>query len=93
MKIIEGDTLDSVEQSFLDGDVEPVNDPPMIRVRNAIQEIEERRTAKLQHMRVIGSVTYKKANFASELVHNVRKVNFKWQLGNKIGNLNHFLSI
>eukprot|EP00111_Clytia_hemisphaerica_P003243 TCONS_00009253-protein len=81
----EGDTLDSVEQSFLDGDVEPVNDPPMIRIRNAIQEIEERRTAKLQHMRVIGNVTYKKANFASELVHNVRKVNFKWQLGNKIG--------
>ena len=82
---IEGDTLDSIEQSFLSGDTDVENDPPVIRIRNAIQEIEERRTAKLQHMHVIGNVTYKKPNFASELVHNVRRVNFKWQLGNKIG--------
>jgi len=84
---VEGDTLDSIPSSdfTLDSEIDMENDPPAIRVRNAIKEIEERRTAKLQHMRVIGNVTYKKPNFASELVHNVRRVNFKWQLGNKIG--------
>ena len=60
----------------------------MNRVRCALQEIDERRTAKLQHMRVVGNVTPKKADLAHELVHmNVRRVNFKWQLGNKIGKL------
>ena len=84
---LEGDTLDSIASSDLtiDSEIDMENDPPAIRVRNAIKEIEERRTAKLHHMRVIGNVTYKKPNFASELVHNVRRVNFKWQLGNKIG--------
>ena len=69
----------------MDGDIDTENDLPVIRIRNAIKEIEERRTAKLQHMHAIGNITYKKPNFASELVHNVRRVNFKWQLGNKIG--------
>ena len=65
---------------------ESVIEAPIMRVKKALQEIDERRTAKLQHMRVIGNVTYKKAKFASDMVHlNIRRVNFKWQMGNKIG--------
>ena len=64
------------------------SEPPILRVRNALQEIEERRTAKLQHMKVIGSETNKKEDLVRDLVQvNYRRVNFKWQLGNKIGQI------
>nr|XP_047128711.1 mitogen-activated protein kinase kinase kinase 4-like isoform X2 [Hydra vulgaris] len=67
-------------------DAKEVGVPVIVRVRNSIKEIEERRTAKLQHMGVIGSVTYKKPDLAVELMQlNFRRVHFKWQLGNKIG--------
>lgn len=85
--VSDADTLDSIPTiSGEDGEEDEHDNLPIIRVRSALQEIDERRTAKLQHMRVIGIVTNKQANFASQLVHmNVRRVNFKWQLGIKIG--------
>ena len=79
---------DYLDSSSLQEVIEEENviEAPIIRVKKALQEIDERRTAKLQHMRVIGNVTYKKAKFASDMVHlNIRRVNFKWQMGNKIG--------
>lgn len=93
MLFIDADTLDSIPTiSGEDGEEDEHDNLPIIRVRSALQEIDERRTAKLQHMRVIGIVTNKQANFASQLVHmNVRRVNFKWQLGIKIGKTYFFV--
>ena len=51
-----------------------------------IKKLERKRNDKLFKKRIIGRVSDKKPDLASELVKiKSRRVNFKWHLGNKIG--------
>ena len=56
------------------------------KMKVAIDKLESKRTNKLIKKRIIGRVSDKKPDLASELINiKSRRVNFKWHLGNKIG--------
>ena len=52
----------------------------------SIDKLERKRTEKLIKKKIIGKISDKKPDLASDLVNiKSRRVNFKWNLGNKIG--------
>ena len=56
---------------------------PMERIRAKVADLEERRSRSLLSRRVIGKVSSWKGDITYNI--NIRRVNFKWQRGNKIG--------
>ena len=56
---------------------------PMERIRAKVADLEERRSRSLLARRVIGKVSSWKGDITYNI--NIRRVNFKWQRGNKIG--------
>ena len=56
---------------------------PMERIRAEIADLEEKRSRSLFDRRVIGKVSSWKGDVTYNI--NIRRVNFKWQRGNKIG--------
>ena len=61
---------------------------PIEKIRKSLSRIEKRRNETLLKDRIIGRVSDKKPDLASDLVKiKSRRVNFKYLLGNKIGNL------
>ena len=56
------------------------------KVRHSLKELEERRNGYLREKRVIGRVSSRRRDVGKELASIAsRKVPFKWQRGNKIG--------
>ena len=55
-------------------------------VREAVAELEYTRQAALLDKGVIGKISNKKRDLAGELAVIPKRVPFKWQRGNKIGN-------
>ena len=56
------------------------------KMRASIEKLERKRTDKLIRKKIIGRISDKKPDLASDLVNiKSRRVNFKWNLGNKIG--------
>jgi len=56
---------------------------PMERIRAEIADLEEKRSRSLFDRHVIGKVSSWKGDVTYNI--NIRRVNFKWQRGNKIG--------
>lgn len=55
-------------------------------MKASIEKLEKARKEKLMNEKIIGRVSDRKPDLASELVNiKSRRVNFKWHLGNKIG--------
>ena len=66
-----------------------VQGSPIEKIRASLKHLEDKRNAYLTQKHVIGKVSGRKADLAYEMVHvNFRRVNFKWQLGYKIGKAN-----
>ena len=59
---------------------------PMERIRAEIADLEEKRSRSLFDRHVIGKVSSWKGDVTYNI--NIRRVNFKWQRGNKIGGWN-----
>ena len=55
----------------------------MERIRAEIADLEDQRSRALFSRRVIGKVSSWKGDLTYNI--NIRRVNFKWQRGNKIG--------
>ena len=63
-----------------------VQGSPIEKIRASLKHVEDKRNTYLTQNHVIGKVSSRKADLAYEMVHvNFRHVNFKWQLGYKIG--------
>uniref|UniRef100_A0A8C9QVZ1 Mitogen-activated protein kinase kinase kinase 4 n=1 Tax=Scleropages formosus TaxID=113540 RepID=A0A8C9QVZ1_SCLFO len=58
---------------------------PMEAVRRSIRSFEETRYALLKQRNIIGQVCHKPKSYDNVMQVGLRKVTFKWQRGNKIG--------
>ena len=79
-----------VSTNLADGESSPLARSSQLshadKMKVAIDKLESKRTNKLIKKRIIGRVSDKKPDLASELINiKSRSVNFKWHLGNKIG--------
>lgn len=60
----------------------------MESVRRSIHKFEEKRYAVLKQRNIIGQVCHTPKSYDNVMHVGLRKVTFKWQRGNKIGECN-----
>ncbi|KAM6956719.1 mitogen-activated protein kinase kinase kinase 4 isoform 2-T2 [Aplochiton taeniatus] len=58
---------------------------PMEAVRRSVHALEEKRYGDMKHRNIIGQVCHTPKSFDNVMHVGLRKVTFKWQRGNKIG--------
>uniref|UniRef100_A0AAY4DGD6 Mitogen-activated protein kinase kinase kinase 4 n=1 Tax=Denticeps clupeoides TaxID=299321 RepID=A0AAY4DGD6_9TELE len=73
-------------RTFLNQSKDPAaRQSPMEAVRHSIRQFEEKRYAVMKQRNIIGQVCHTPKSYDNVMQVGLRKVTFKWQRGNKIG--------